>query len=74
MLSEYGSQSRLNKLLNSLRSNIFTDTQQINTFLDSVRTLMLNTFIDQKAVETQQQIEQKQAEEQQAPSNEINSN
>ncbi|CAO3636879.1 unnamed protein product [Cunninghamella echinulata] len=58
MLSDYGLQSRLNKLLNSLRSNLFTDAQQINTFLDSVRSLMMDTFIDQKESETQQQNEQ----------------
>lgn len=47
MLLPFGSQSRLDKLLDSLRAHIFMDSQSESAFILKVKEAMYNEFIDQ---------------------------
>jgi hypothetical protein len=53
MLSTYGTRSRLGKLLNSLKSYLLMETDRADVFLESVRSLMLDTFVDDEDERTQ---------------------
>ncbi|KAI8088745.1 uncharacterized protein BX664DRAFT_261895, partial [Halteromyces radiatus] len=54
MLSLYGTQSRLDKLLGSLRSNLFMELNRAETFLQFVNSLMLEHFVDDEDKRMQQ--------------------
>ncbi|KAI8888216.1 hypothetical protein K501DRAFT_291776 [Backusella circina FSU 941] len=51
MTQLFGSQTRLEKLLDSLRAHLFLDIQDEKQFLDQVKELMLSDFIDKKETE-----------------------
>ncbi|SAL96616.1 hypothetical protein [Absidia glauca] len=53
MLSTFGTRSRLGKLLNSLKSYLLMETDRVDVFLESVRSLMLDTFVDDEDERTQ---------------------
>lgn len=55
MKSEFGQQTRLEKLLNSLRTHLFLEKEQETKFLESVKQLVLDDFVDKEA--PQQSIE-----------------
>ncbi|KAI7898016.1 uncharacterized protein BX663DRAFT_462573 [Cokeromyces recurvatus] len=48
MLSDFGSQTRLEKLLDSLRAHLFIEKEDEKQFIDNVRHLILNDFIDEQ--------------------------
>lgn len=60
MMQPFGSQTRLEKLLDSLRAHLFLDIQDEKQFLDQVKELMLSHFINQ---ENEREIEKEQKQE-----------
>ncbi|ORX60710.1 hypothetical protein DM01DRAFT_1361634 [Hesseltinella vesiculosa] len=56
LLSDFGDQTRLDKLLDSLKSNLFTGNQDAEDFIASVRYLLMGKFVDQpeKSIDTHQ--------------------